>query len=143
MQQIPLYLPIDLATTEISSPDAVVSKILPRSGSASWGPHARKSEGGAVSFGILGDRLTMGELSNVVLNVVLRSGRQFSWSTFQLSRNVPSRRHADEGIKEFLAMVVGKFDGGVLRCDGRADLDMAGPAVFFELGAPCVVEPLR
>ena len=85
---------------------------------------------------MIGDAGILSDINEIVFELILRSGRPFTWTSLQVHRNVKSPRHVDDGIGLALLAVTGTFAGGKLLVDGHAGLELSGKAVFFQPEEP-------
>ena len=142
-QTVPLHMPIDLASSEIVKVERIANKIMQQRGSISMGLCAVQEAGKGIAVEIQGDGADMRELNAIVLDLALRAGRTFSWTSLQYLRNAVSGVHTDDGIRLSLVIVVGDFTGGQLHSEGHPDLELSGKAVFFDPSVPHEVKTHR
>ena len=122
--------PLDLVSSELAVLAEVAEDIIPgHSGSLSWGLHALSQDAG-IEYSVVGDLTRMKKINDIILEVVLRSGRTFPWTSLQLHRNVWSSPHADAGIETGLLVVFGDFEGGGF-VQGK-EVRVKDAATFFE-----------
>ena len=138
-----LLFPFDLLTAEGIVLQQEIKSALDgaRSGSVSLGLHARQqppasSKRTVCNLEVLGHRHLHQKLNAVVLGLVLRSGRPFTWTSLQLHRNVRCSRHVDSGVGVSLLVVTGSFKGGTLEIDGVPGINLHNQAIFFDPSVP-------
>jgi len=82
-------------------------------------------------FKLSGSPGILSSLNVLVLPIVLRSGRTFSWSSFQVHRNRVSSWHVDGEIGESFLVLSGAFSSGAFASEGRPPVGCCGKALFF------------
>ena len=103
--------PIDLHFSQVSSLSLDADHILAHSGSISLGFHELLETDGSSRSAVRGDMGLLKRFNDIILDVVLWSGRSFVWTSFQLHKNVTSQSHVDEGVRTSLLLAWGEFSG--------------------------------
>ena len=81
------------------------------------------------SWDIVGDGELITKINAIIFELVLRSGRPFSWTSLQAHRNVHSTDHTDEGIDIALLAAVGPYEGGHLVAEETFSVDIRNKAI--------------
>ena len=108
---IPALFPFDLATSEGEMLQELIHLAMDgnKSGSVSLGLCSTTNGfGTAKDFEIVGCKEVLKKLNEIVFELVLRSGRPFTWTSLQAHLNVASSRHVDAGLSLALLAVTGR-----------------------------------
>ena len=134
----PPLFPFDLLPTEAATVREAVAAALGnrRCGTVSLGLHSKTQTMGPEQFTVVGDVNVLTKINEVILELVLRSGRPFAWTSFQAHRNVTSTQHIDDGIDFALLIATGDFTAGGLSVEGHGVTDILDRAVYFYPGSP-------
>ena len=122
--------PIELHFSQVSSLSLDADHMLGHSGSISLGLHELLEPDGSSRLAVRGDMGLLKRFNAIVLDVVLRSGHSFVWTSFQLQKNVAFQSHVDQGVRTSVLLAWVEFSG----CEFVQDREVSvkDSAIFFE-----------